>query len=346
MDNSLQTKITNIRFFLIAAITVTLLASLLPGCSKQEINKDIVEQYAAALGKNDEITRLNEQLFSAARMNVDPSDYILGAGDLLQITVFEAENLNTTVRVSSRGHVTLPLLGQIRVKGLTARETEIKIENLFRSKYIKDPHVSVFVEEHFSQRVTLVGQFKNPGTYDYVSKQRLLDVMALAGGLSDKAGRTVQVRRLGNIPGKPNVFVVDMDRLINEGRTELNIEINGGDIIFVPEAGNFFVDGAVRRPGSYPVRNKISLREALLAAGGTAPWALKDSLVLIRYDKDKERKIIELDFENPSHQEMEIQDRDIIVIKSSTWGKLVHGTGINIGIPGLGFGYHDPERRY
>jgi len=291
------------------------------------------------------ITNIRFSLIAAvAQMNVDPSDYILGAGDLLQITVFEAEKLNTTVRVSSRGYITLPLLGQIQVKGLTAREAEIKIENLFRSKYIKNPHVGVFVQEHFSQRVTLVGQFKNPGTYDYLSKQRLLDVMALAGGLSDKAGRTVQVRRRGDIPGKPNVFVVDMDRLIEEGRTELNVEINGGDIIFVSEAGNFFVDGAVYRPGSYPIRNKIALREALLAAGGTAPWAIKDSLVLI--NKDKGRKIIELDLNSQNHQEMEIQDRDIIVVKSSTWGKIVHGTGINIGIPGLGVGYHDPERRY
>jgi polysaccharide export outer membrane protein len=337
--------IANIRFFLIAAISTILLAPFFSGCSKkQDINRDMVVRYSA-VDKNDDITRLNQQLFSTAQMNVDPSDYILGAGDLLQISVFEAENLNTTVRVSSRGHVTLPLLGQIRVKGLTARETEIRIENLFRSKYIKDPHVGVFVEEHFSQRVTLVGQFKNPGTYDYVSKQRLLDVMALAGGLSDKAGGTVQVRRKSNIPGKPNVFVVDLDRLIKEGRTELNVEINGGDVIFVPEAGNFFVDGAVRRPGSYPIRSKMVLGEALVAAGGTTPYAIKDSLVLIRYFKDAGRKAIELEY-NPKNQEMEIQDRDIIVVRSSTWGKLVHGTMLNIGIPGLGVGYHDPERRY
>ena len=342
----MQLRKIHIRFSLIAAITVSLLAPFLPGCSKkQERNRDIVERYVAAPVKNDDITRLNEQLFSAAQMNVDPSDYILGAGDLLQITVFEAEKLNTTVRVSSRGHITLPLLGQIRVKGLTAREAEINIENLFRTKYIKNPHVGVFVQEHFSQRVTLVGQFKNPGTYDYVSKQCLLDVMALAGGLSDKAGRTIQVRRRATIPGKPNVFVVDLDRLIKEGHTELNIEINGGDVIFVPEAGNFFVDGAVRRPGSYPIRNKMVLREALTAAGGIAPYALKDSLVLIRYLKDTGRKALELE-NNQENQEMEIQDRDIIVVKSSTWGKLVHGTGINIGIPGFGFGYHDPERRY
>ncbi len=333
-------KITSyIRFLTIATIAVTSISGFLLGCSK---NKSIVGQYAAAPGKGDEITRLNEQLFATAQMNVDPSDYLLGAGDLLQITVFEAEKLNTSVRVSSRGYVTLSLLGQIKIKGLTAREAEVKIEELYRQQYIKDPHVSVFVKEHISQRVTLVGQFEKPGAYDYLSKQRLLDVMALAGGLSDKAGRTIQIRRSNSKPGEPNIFVVDLDQLIKEGRSELNIEIIGGDTIFVPEAGNFFVDGAVRRPGSYPLRNKMLLREALLAAGGIAPYG-KESLALIRLDKDKGPKIIKLNLNDPKHQEIEVQDRDVIIVESSSWGKLVHGGKILIGIPGLGVGYEDPE---
>ncbi len=338
--NYMQKIISIIRFLAIATITVTSITGFLLGCSK---NKSVVGQYAAAPGKGDEITRLNEQLFATAKMNVDPSDYLLGAGDLLQITVFEAENLNTTVRVSSRGYVTLSLLGQIEIKGLTAREAEVKIEELYRKQFIKDPHVSVFVKEHVSQRVTLVGQFEKPGAYDYLSKQRLLDVMALAGGLSDKAGRTIQIRRSNSKPGEPNVFVVDLDQLIKEGRSELNIEIIGGDTIFVPEAGNFFVDGAVRRPGSYPLRNKLLLREALVVAGGVAPYS-KESLALIRLDKDKGRIIIKLNLNDPEHQEMEVQDRDVIIVEISTWGKLVHGAGINIGIPGLGVGYHNPER--
>ncbi len=72
-------------------------------------------------------------------MPSDPSDYLLGAGDLLQISVFEAEELNAKVRVSSRGYVTLPLIGSVRVKGLSAREAEQKIEELYRERYIKNP---------------------------------------------------------------------------------------------------------------------------------------------------------------------------------------------------------------
>ena len=325
-------------------MAVAFLLGFFPGCGgNQQTTGDIVKQYAAAPAKNDEITRLNEQMFAAAKMHTDPSDYLLGAGDLLQVTVFESKSLNTTVRVSSRGHITLPLLGQVKVKGLTAREAEIKIEKHYRVKYIKDPHVSVFVEEHMSQRVTLVGQFKQPGTYEYPSRQTLLDVMALAGGLTDKAGNMIQVRRHAARPGEPNVLVIDLDQLIKKGRTDMNVDINGGDIIFAPEAGHFFVDGAVRRVGSYPIREKLGVSEALMTAGGIRPWGIKDSIVLIRNVEGKGRTGIEIDLNNPDNHEIEIKDGDIIVVKASSWGNIVHGGGLNIGVPGFGFGYRNPE---
>ncbi len=320
------------------------LFSILAACGgNQQTTSAIVKEYAATPAKDDEITRLNEQLFAAASIHTDPSDYLLGAGDLLQITVFEAKDLNTTARVSSRGHITLPLLGQVGVKGLTARETEIKIEKLYRLKYIKDPHVSVFVKEHMSSRVTLVGQFKQPGTYEYPSRQTLLDVMALAGGLTANAGNIIQVRRHQARPGEPNVLLINLNQLTKEGRLDLNVDINGGDIIFAPEAGHFFVDGAVRRPGSYPIRGKLGLNEALLTAGGIRPWGLKDSIVLIRDVEGKGRKGIEINLNKSDNKEMEIKDGDIIVVKSSSWGKFVHGGGVNIGVPGFGVGYRNPE---
>ena len=337
----MQKILSNTLFIIITAPVVITFSMLLSSCGK---HKNLVDRYSVAPIKNDEITNLNEQLFARAQIGEDPSDYLLGAGDLLQITVFEAEDLNTKARVSSRGYITLPLLGQIKVKRLTAREAEMKIEGLYRKKYIKDPHVSVFVEEHVSQRVTLVGQFERPGTYDYFSQQRLLDVMALAGGFSEKAGRTIQIRRNSTNPGEPGLFIIDRDQLFKEGQTELNIEIMGGDTIFVPEAGYFFIDGAVREPGNYPITKKMLIKDALLVAGGTRPYADKESLVLIRHVKGEGRKVLDLKFDNPEHLKIEVRDHDIIIVEASTWGKIVHGGKINIGIPGFGVGYEDPER--
>jgi polysaccharide export outer membrane protein len=215
---------------------------------------------------------------------------------------------------------------------------------LYRARYIKDPHVSIFVEEHFSRRITLMGQFRNPGTYDYLAKQRLLDVMALGGGLSEKAGRVVQVRRYGGTAEGQNVFIVDLEQLVKEGRSDLNIEINSGDVLFVPEAGTFFVDGAVRRPGSYYIQHTTTVHEALLEAGGMAPYADKNQATLIRYTEKGSREIIKLDLTDPQTLELEIKDRDVLITEASVYGKLVHGVGINIGIPGFGgVGYKNPE---
>jgi len=329
------------RFVYILKVAV-LYASLgiLTGCvSGQNIN-----QMPSAELKQDEIAQFNEQLFASARMNTDPSDYLLGAGDLLQIKVFEAEDLNATVRVSSRGYITLPLLGAVAVKDLSAREAEQTIENLYRARYIKDPHVSIFVEEHFSGRVTLMGQFRDPGTYDYLSKQRLLDVMALGGGLGEKAGRVIQIRRYIGSPQGQSVFVIDLDQLIKAGRSELNIEINSGDVLFVPEAGTFFVDGAVRRPGAYHIKHKTTIHEAFLEAGGLAPYANKKSAILIRYMQNGERETIELDLSKPETLAFDVKDRDVLIADASAYGKLVHGLGINIGMPGFGgVGYKNPE---
>jgi polysaccharide export outer membrane protein len=316
--------------------------SLLVGCAS---GRSGGETLPSAELKQDEIAQFNEQLFASAQMNTDPSDYLLGAGDLLQVKVYEAEDLDTKVRVSSRGYVTLPLLGAVAVKNLSAREAEQAIENLYRVRYIKDPHVSIFVEEHFSRRVTLMGQFRNPGTYDYLSKQRLLDVMALGGGLSDKAGRVIQIRRSSGTSEGQSVFVVDLDQLIKVGKSELNIEINSGDVLFVPEAGTFFVDGAVRRPGSYYIKHETTIQEAFLEAGGLAPYADKHSAVLIRYLENGERETVELDLSKPETLAMGVKDRDVLVADASLYGKLVHGLGINLGLPGLGgVGYKNPEQ--
>lgn len=286
---------------------------------------------------DDEIKKMNAMIFTQANTNNDPGDYLLGEGDLLHISVFEAQELETTVRVSSRGFITLPLIETVTVKGLTAIEAEERIEARYRERYIKNPHVSVFVEEHVSQRITLVGQFKNPGTYDYPTKQRLLDVIALGGGLHENAGQVVQVRKSRPVQGQPATFMVDLDQLVTKGNVSLNIEINGGDVLFIPEAGVFFVDGAVKRPGAYAIKHHTTLQEALVEAGGLEHWAATDNLKLVRMAPDGNRQVIELDLEQPGVAEMAIIDRDILVVDESGAAGLMKG--FSVSILGTGFSY-------
>lgn len=339
-----QTKKKQIIGATIAGLVIFI--GICTGCAgRRETSESLLNGYNAQNETYHQIHELNQKLFATVSINNDPGDYLLGHGDLLQVTVFEVEELKTEVRVSSRGFITLPLLGQLKVKGRSVREAELLVEDLYRKSYIKNPHVSIFVKENFSQRITLVGQVKNPGTYDYLAKQRLLEVLVLSGGLSDKAGRIAQIRRKGELNGEQNVFMVDLDKLINEGQDGLNIEINGGDVIFIPEAGVFFVDGAIRRPGSYPIRQRTTLREALQAAGGLQPWADPKEVLLVRYLSTGEKKIIKVNLTDSKKEEIQIKDRDVIIADASFWGKLKSGTGISFGIPGLfGIGYRNPDK--
>ena len=183
--------------------------------------------------------------------------------------MFEADELKAETRVSSRGFVSLALIGPVEVRGLTTREAEQKVEDLYRQKYLQNPHLSIFVKEQLGGKITLLGAVKSPGSIPYLTRQRLLDVLATAGGLSDKAGRTVQVRRANEDPSlQPMTFMIDLDELIKEGSEEMNLEIKRGDVIFVPEAGMIYVDGAVKKPGNYPITQVMTVQEAIVTAGG------------------------------------------------------------------------------
>ena len=286
---------------------------------------------------SNEIKEMNAKILAQAQMNNDPGEYLLGSGDLIRISVFEAEELETKVRINSRGYVALPLLEKVYLNGLTAIDAEEKIEEMYQERFIKDPHVSIFIEEHFSQRITLVGEFKNPGTYDYLSKQRLIDVIALGGGLSEKAGQIVRIRRSHNDKGQPNTQLVDLDRLIERGDIQQNIQINGGDVLFIPEAGVFFVDGAVRRPGAYTIKHKTVVQESLVEAGGFASYAIKDKIKLVRIADNGERQIIDLDLRKPESKEMAIRDRDILIVESNPIAKFFRGFSFYVAGTGVSF---------
>jgi polysaccharide export outer membrane protein len=121
--------------------------------------------------------------------------------------------------------------------------------------------------------------------------------------------------------------------------------MNGGDVVFVPEAGMFFVDGAVRNPGAYHIKNRTKLIEALSVAGGLAPYAQTETVILVRHLGDGERKVLELEMEDLEVQDTSIEDRDLILVRSSGVSKFFHGLGMTIGIPGVGgFGYSNPQR--
>ena len=275
-------------------------------------------------------------------------DYLLGSGDLLNITVFETEDLNTVVRVSSRGVINVPLLGDVSVVNLTAAEVEQKIEDLYRKDYLHDPHVSIYIKEHLSKQITLVGAVGNPGTFDYVAQRRLLDVLAIGGGLKEEAGSFAFVTRMEHKSGKSVNYMIDLDDLVRNGNMTHNHIILGGDVIFIPESGQCFVDGAVRKPGTYSLESNMTITEAIALAGGLAGYADDDSIKLIRYiGRGKPRQIVSLsysDLQAGVGDTLILKDQDVIYAESSASGKFFSGTGFTLGFMGTGINFRNPEQ--
>ncbi len=313
------------------------------GCSGKN-EPSLISAYKNIEGSK-EIDELNEKILLEASAPSSPADYVIGPADLLEVKVFEVEELNTEARVSSRGYITLPLLGNVKVSGLSARKAEEKIEKLLGKEYIHDPNVTIFIKEHRSQIVSIMGAVQSPGNYEVLGKRNLLDVLALSEGLRDTAGKTVYVSREKDEGGK-ETLAIDLDELLIKGSTDLNMPIKSGDVIYVPEAGTVYVDGAVKKPGGFPLKEKTSVSQAVAMAGGLASFADTGDIKLVRYKGEGERKVITLDLNKIEEGEIDdpiVKDRDIIVVSPSTAKKLLYGLRLNFLFGLFGVGY-DPPR--
>jgi len=298
---------------------------------------------------SQEVGNINSRLVSQAipTNTATPAGYLIGPADLLEIKVFESDQLTSTVRVSSRGEITVPLLDNIYVEGLTARDVEVKIENLLKEgEYIDDPHVGVFVAEHKSKVVSVMGYVNQPGVYELLERRTLLDALASAQGLNDKAGTLVYVTRTEG-DGSKNSYLVDLDELLSSKSPENNIEIKPGDLVFVPAAANVFVEGAINRPGAYPINEgETTLSEAIVMAGGVMSIADKGDVKLIHYLGNGGKEVLNVDLNgirDGTIPDPILNEKDAIIVGASGIKSFFYG--LNISIIGLGgIGYNPPTR--
>ena len=270
--------------------------------------------------------RLKELLDSnpSARA-LSAQEYRIGPEDVLNINVFEAQELNREVRVSAGGEISLPLLGSVRAAGLTPRELEFVLQELLHRTYMKDPHVSVFVREMQSHPVSVMGAVRRPGVFQIRGSKTLLEVLSLAEGLADDAGETVIILRGAALsaepdsptdhaaasdppspgpqsPGEANAASspVNDNRSASESAVQVNLKdllessdsrsnplVHPGDIVKVTRAGVVYVIGEVRKPGGFVLKSneKISVLQALALSEGLTPTASKGAARIIRTDQ-------------------------------------------------------------
>jgi polysaccharide biosynthesis/export protein len=205
----------------------------------------------------------------------------VGAGDLVEMSVFDTPELSGKLRVSNRGDVILPLVGSLHVGGLTAGEMENLIrQRLIEGGFMKDPQVTVFIAEYATEGVTVLGEVKNPGVYPALGSHTLVDYISLAGGLTAMAGTNVTVTHCGHPEAPEQVKISSKAPLGSQN----NPQILSGDSIFVEKVGLIYVIGDVVRPGGFPMDHDdhLTILQALALAQGTTFSAKKSATVIVR----------------------------------------------------------------
>ena len=247
---------------------------------------------------------------------------VLGPGDRLEISVFDTPEMTQKVRINSDGKITLALIGEISVRGMSPDHLAgVITDKLISGHFMNNPQVSAFVVEYAGQMAYVTGEVTRPGAYPLLRSHRLLDLISVAGGLTSHAGNTVTIVR-GD--GAAQHILVDLGDK-NEGRS--NPEILPGDSITVAQTGIVYVLGDVTKPGGFMLdrRTTLSVVQALALAEGTKSSAALTKAMLIRTVQNN-RQVIPLDLKTI----MKSQSPDVLLEASDIVfvpGSLTRGMG-------------------
>lgn len=244
---------------------------------------------------------------------IKAQDYHIGKGDVIRITVYGHTDLNTVERVSGGGTVNFPLIGQIRVSGMTVSQAAQDIAARLSSGYLVSPQVSVFVQEFKSQKAVIMGAIQRPGLYELKGETSFIELISVAGGLTEKAGNTAIVKRKPRAAyGQPEeIITVDLNRLIKLGDTTMDISIMDNDSIFIISTGVFYVTGHVNKPNAYTYKEGTTVIKALTMAGGVSGRGSPSRIKIIRKAGGAEKVIKNV------KMDMAVQEDDVIVVPES-----------------------------
>lgn len=251
---------------------------------------------------------------------IEKTDYKIGPKDLLEISVFGLDELNSTERVSEEGKITLPLLGEIEVNGLTKGELENKISQLLEEKYLQDPQVSVFIAEYQSKMVSVLGAIQTPGRHELLGRQTVMDIIAKAGGLTSEAGDEIYVMRR-RADGSNSSIKILIDELILNGKAELNIPLEANDVINIPidKVVQIYVMGQVGNPGALDVKRSMipTLLRAIAQAGGFGERAAKGGVIIKRIKEDGSEERIKVnvkDIIKGKKEDIQLEEGDVVIV--------------------------------
>ena len=249
---------------------------------------------------------------ASASAAAKPSEALLGVGDVVKITVFQNPDLTVDgARISETNQINFPLIGNVVIGGLTTSQAEQKIGKLLRDGgFVLRPQVTIQVGTIRSAVVSILGQFGKPGRYPIESVgAKVSEMVAAAGGVSPGASDTVTL--VGTRNGRPIKLDIDLPAILQSGKTELDVPVENGDIIYADKGPTAYIYGEVGRPGVFRIERGMTLQQALAANGGLSPKGTMRGMEVHRRDAQGNVTVSKITANDP------VQRDDVIYVKES-----------------------------
>jgi polysaccharide biosynthesis/export protein len=286
---------------------------------------ELIERPDTSPQSPERLARLPKEPAARAKESAPPNplEQVIGGTDVLEITVYQEKDLSGMFRVSADGDIAFPLVGNVRVAGLTPPQAQQKLEGLLRAGYLKRPQVLVTMKEYHSKGVAVLGAVNKPGSYQLLGgRTTLLELLSMAEGVSlrEEGSKSLILVRPDE-RGETKSITIDLDRLLKEGDASLNMIVQPNDTIYVQKAETIVVYGEVQKPGTYPLEGKeTTVLEVLSKAGGLTKFAAPNRTRLIRVVDGKEKSIqvrVGDILKGERAREVSLQPGDIIVVPES-----------------------------
>jgi polysaccharide export outer membrane protein len=244
--------------------------------------------------------------------------YRVGPGDILDVSVYDEDDLTRLVTIQHGGEISFPLIGDVDVAGSTVKEVQQRLTELLARDFLVKPQVIVKVKEYRSQWVTLVGEVIRPGKYYLEGPKTLLGLLTEAGGFTAEASGEVIMSRLTGTYEDGSMsrsVVLSREMPPEEQKKALSLPLTNGELITVPSQAFIYISGEVNRPGSYPLTAGLTVLEAVSLSGGLSKFGSKGKVEILRKTDSgtPERIRVDLgDIESGEEQDIPLVAGDII----------------------------------
>lgn len=235
----------------------------------------------------------------------------LGLGDSVALVVYGKPDLSVTVEVGEDGTILLPLIGAVKVAGLSPAEASALVARRYQDgEFLVNPQVAMTISKAVSQQVAVLGQVGNPGRYPVESRTTVFDLLASAGGKTVDGAETIVLVRTeadGTVVRTP----IDLGALADPTKDFPTIQFRGGDTLYVPRAEQIFIYGEVASPGKFPLQPGTTLIQALTVAGGVTRRGSLSRIEIKRRRPDGSFQTLSPKLNDP------VQADDVVRVKES-----------------------------